>query len=260
VSTDSDKNLATIYGLRLAAKANEFYTTGDFHTASYLYEKALTMPMDKSKPDLYFNLSLCYKLALDKNNELRNLKKVLEIKPDFLPAILEAGIVYYGEKLFPLARDMFEKAKELDTNKTNADLIEKSMKSIDSVDTGMQYEQIMKEATDLLAKENNYERAMELFNFLINKKYHPEQIYENIGVYYFKKNNFEESLKYYEKSKACSPTAKIYKYIAYNYYKLNYLDKALNVLNEGMKIYSGDEQMLQLYNQLNHIKGTKGAH
>jgi tetratricopeptide (TPR) repeat protein len=245
-------------GLKL--QGDRLMQKGMAKDAILLYKKALSFPAKDINADIYYNLSKAYKVTFDTYNELHCLKKVLEDKPDFMPAILEAGIIYYREKLFPLARAMFVKAKSLDANNNNINLIDKYLKSIDSVNSETQNEQIMKEATDLLAKSNDYNKAMELFDYLIYIKFHTEQIYENIGVYYFKNNNFEEALKYYEKSKEAVSTPEIYMYIAYTYYKMNFLDKALDVLKQGMRIYNSNQQMTQLYGQLEQVKKHQSGH
>jgi tetratricopeptide (TPR) repeat protein len=252
---DYDRLLAGIYGGSLAAKAGEDYAAGDYRAAAALYERALLLPMAASKPDAYYNLSLCYRFLLDKDREIFCLKKTIELRPDFWPAYEQVGMLYYADRLLPQARDMFERAVKLGSPDTEA--LARYEKAIDSVGMDEQYGQVFRTATDLLAKQGKYSAAISLFDFLAGKNYRPDEIYKNIGVYNFKSNNFEEALRYFRESMLVKKSPEIYMSIAYTYYKMRLPDKALSVLDEGARVFAGNAQMIQMYNQIQREERRK---
>jgi tetratricopeptide (TPR) repeat protein len=216
-----------------------------------LYKKAILFPfvdeMKNNESRIYFNMSFAYKYLNDNDNQIVYLKKTIKSQKDYCKAYEVLGMIYYEEKLWPMAKDMFESAIKYGSENKLA--LQQYINQMGYIDMPAQLEELFNQAVSLLAA-GKYLKAMDYFDFLLEYNYKANEIYKNIGVYNFKNNNFEEALKYFQKAEEWDKSAGIYAYIAYTYYKLGQPDKALNTLKEGMQAFGNDQQLVNLYNQI----------
>jgi len=248
VKNNYDKELVSLYSKSMEIQARNLIKENKLIEAKKLYDNAQIYAEVNKNENIYFNIALGYIQLSDENQAIKCLKKSITIKKDYWQAYNALGMIYYNDKILPLAKEMFEKA--LRCGSDNKEWLQKSINAIRNGDETMQCEIMFNQATNLL-KKGEYNYALDLYDFLLNKNYYRAvDIYKNIGVYNFKVNNFEEALKYFQKAKERDKSSGIYAYIAYTYYKLGQPNKALNTLREGMQAVGNDPQLVNLYNQI----------
>ncbi len=250
-----DKLIASLYGERMAMQAKDFLKEKNFIEAKKLYDKALIYAEKSDEEHMYFNIAWGYNEMGYEGESMKCLKKSIAMKNDDWQAYAALGMIYYNEKILPMAEEMFEKAVQYGSDKK--ELLQTYINAIRNGDATTQYEVMFNQATSLLSK-GEYDNAMDIYEFLLNKNYYRTvDIYKNIGVYNFQTNNFNEALKYFQKAKERDKNAAIYSYIAYTYYKLGQAGKALNTLREAMQIFGNDPRLENLYNQIEQAEGLK---
>jgi hypothetical protein len=110
-STSFDAGILYLYGGMMAIKGIELFKENKVNEAITLLETATLFPAENDiKGNIYFNLAHAYKITSDHSKERECLLKTIELRPDFWQAYSAAGMSYYQDKLYPLAKDMFEKA------------------------------------------------------------------------------------------------------------------------------------------------------
>jgi len=220
------------------------------------YKKALYFPLnDKWKyfdAEIYYNLSFAYKDLNDNDDQIIYLKKAVSIKRDYYQAYELLGMIYYNEKLWPMAKDMLEKAIQYGSE--NKVALQQYINQIGNIDMQAQCEAIFSQAVVLLSS-GKYLKVMDLFDFLLEYHYRTADIYKNLGVYNLKKNNYNDALDYFQKVKEWGDNAEVEEYISYTYYKLGQPDKALSILKKAMQSFSNDPQLTNLYNKIVQAQG-----
>ncbi len=253
-----NSGLVMWYPFCMIQQGNDLLSEGNPIGALQLYKKAMFFlfkdVMKENEPIFYYNISVAYKDLNDTDNQIKYLRKAIGKKENFWQAYDTLGMVYFRDGILPMAKEMFEKALQYGDN--NTALFQTYIDKIGEIDLNKQYEAIFNEATSMMTK-GNYERAMDIYEFLMKKNYSTAIISKNIGAYYFQNNNLTEALKYFEKSKEMDKNAGIYVYIAYTYYKLGQSDKALNTLKEGMQTVGNDPQLVNLYNHIQQVGKIK---
>ncbi len=239
------------YPYGMMSQADDFLFEKEPAQAIQLYKKALLFPfkneVKNSESHIYYNMSFAYKYLNDTDDQIKYLKKTIEIQRDYNQAYELLGMIYYNEKLWPMAKDMFENAIKYGSE--NKMVLQQYINQMGYIDMPTQLESLFNQAIALLAA-GKYLKAMDYFDFLLEYSYKANEIYKNIGVYNFKNNNFEEALKYFQEAREWDKTVGIYGYIAYTYYKLGQTDKALDTLKEGIQTDGNDPQLVNLYNQI----------
>jgi len=251
-------DLITWYPVSMVNQGNDLLARQKYVPALALYKKSLAFDVNKPEHEIYYNMSLAYRGMKDTDGELDCLEKAVQKNSTFLPAYETAGFIYYQTKNLPKAKEMFEFAVKLGTKN---DKIPEALRIIDSIDINTQYEMILSEANKSIALKD-YNHAFRLYNFLIEKGYKTAIIYRNFGVYYFETGNFKQALEYFNRSKNETPTAEIYLYIAYVYFKMDKIKDAIAILEDSFKLLGQNQDArTQLYKQLkqvniNNDKGT----
>lgn len=247
--------LIMLYPFCMIRQGDELLSTGNPAGALRLYKKAMLFPlkdiMKENEHVFYYNMSLAYKKLNNKDNQIKYLRKAIKAKENFWQAYEALGEIYFKDGIFPPAKGMLEKAIKYGSN--NAALLRTHIATIEKIDLKQQYEAIFNEATSLMTK-GNFEKAMDIYEFLLERNYQAAVINKNIGVYYFQKNDFERALEYFKKVKELDKNSEIYLYIAFTYYKMGKMDKALAILKESLSVFSNDPQLLNLYDQVKQAK------
>jgi tetratricopeptide (TPR) repeat protein len=241
--------LITCYPSAMVNQANDLSNAGKLEDALRLYKLALLFPVDKPEADIYFDMSIVYNKMKDYDNELDSLANAVKRNNNLLPAIERAGLLYYDCGILPLAKDMFTRAVELGNT---SEKVKKALDNINSLNAIEQYEYGLNKANDYLLKKD-LKKAMNIYNFLLDKNYKAAVIHRNIGLFYIKYGNFPEALTWFLRSKneAQSPEA-IY-YTAYAYYRMNDIKSALKELVDGLKMYNNDKDLNDLYYKLKNM-------
>jgi len=250
---DYDNGLVSLYSKSMEKQARNFINEKKFTEARELYNKVLMFAETNDNEGIYFNVAWGYSQLGDNNQAIICLKKSITIKRDYWQAYTALGLIYYNDKILPLAKEMFEKAIQYGSD--NKEWLQKSINAIENGDTATQYDVMFNQATGMLSK-GEYNYALNIYEYLLkNNYYRTTDIYKNIGVYNFQTNNFVEALKYFQKAMEKDKNASIYAYIAYTYYKSGQPNKALNTLREAMQEFGNDPQLTNLYNQIVQAQG-----
>jgi len=250
--------LMTWYPETLMLQAFELLVNHRPKDSIWAYNKALYFcytdnmkSMNAEMAESYYNMSLAYKELGDEDQEIKCLKKSIAMKKDYWIACAALGMVYYNDKILPMAKDMFEKAIQYGSD--NKQLLQSYVDAIGNIDLNKQYEALFNMGTDIMAK-GNYERAIDIYEYLIDQNYRTADVNKNIGVYYFKNNNFDEALKYFNTAKKINNSMSINLHIAYTYYKMGKSDKALDILMDAVTKFGNDPQLVNMYNQIQQAK------
>jgi tetratricopeptide (TPR) repeat protein len=111
-----DADLFSVYGERMAMKADELYQTGYYKESIKMYNKALLFYEKNgnntfvSRADIYYNLSVDYAYIPDIKDQLKSLLMAAESRPNYWQAYEEAGMIYLKNRDQISAADMFKKA------------------------------------------------------------------------------------------------------------------------------------------------------
>ena len=253
--SDYDKLIVSSYSERMAMQAEDYLKEKNFTEAKKMYDKALIYAEKSDEEHIFYDIALGYGQMGFESEAIRCLKKSIAMKNDDWQAYAALGMIYYNEKILPMAKDMFEKAIQYGSDKQ--ELLQAYINAIRNGDKTTQYEAMFNQATSMLSK-GEYDNAVDIYEYLLKENYYRTvDIYKNIGVYNFQTNKFEEALKYFQKAKEKDKNASIYAYIAYAYYKLGQPNNALNTLREAMQEFGNDPQLTNLYNQIEQVQGIK---
>jgi tetratricopeptide (TPR) repeat protein len=245
-----DKNLACLYGERMAALADENLRKYKYYDAVKWYTKALNFPLN-SRADKMYNLSIAYKFMADMEDEIKYLNLAIKEKPDFKEALEAEGMICFQIQAYPLANELLGRAISLGSE--NKENLEKIIAQINGIDMNDQYKNMYNSAVTLLSMDE-FEEASCLFDYFINKKINDVGVARNMGVYFFKHGNFRQALNYFLKEKEAGYDRDSVKNIAYTYYRLGNIDKALKVLKEGLSVFNNDPEIQNLYDQISRVK------
>ncbi len=250
--------LVTWYPETMMLQAFELLLNHRPNEALWVYKKALYFcytdnmkAMSAETAETYYNMSLAYKELGNENEEINCLKKSIAIKKDYWVACAALGMIYYNNKILPMAKEMFEKAIQYGSD--NRALLQTYIDAIGNIDLNKQYEALFTQGTEMMAK-GNYETAIDIYEFLIGENYRTADVNKNIGVYYFKNNNYDTALKYFIRARGINKSLSMYMYVAYTYYKMGKIDKALSTLQDAIPLFGNDPQIVNLYNQLEQAK------
>ena len=246
--TDYDKLMISFYGRHIAEKAVDYYKMGEYRTAVLLGEKAVKMPGTDENAAAYFNLALSYHFIFDKVNELRCFKKVIKLDPKSGAAYEMAGRIYYNDSNYPMALGMFENALKYGSG--NEASLRQFTDRIKSTDMSVQIQILYNKGVALLA-EGDFAGAMDIFDYMIEKGYGKADVFQSIGIYYYKAGNFSSALTFFEKSLGEKKTSETYLYISYSLAQTDKKREALKKLEEGMKSFPGDNRLRQAYEMMN---------
>jgi len=242
-------SLITCYPAGMVNQANDLSNDGKLEDALRLYKLAMLFPVAKPEADIYFNMSIVYNKMKDYDNELDCLANAVKRNNKLLPAIERAGLLYYDCGILPLAKDMFTRAIELGNT---SEKVKKALNNINSLNVIEQYEYGLNKANDYLLKQN-YKKAMNIYNFLLDKNYKTAIIHRNIGLFYVKSGNFSEALNWFLKSKNKAQSPETIYYTAYSYYRIKNIKSALKELEDGLKLFNNDKGLNDLYFQLKKL-------
>jgi len=249
--TDFSANLGIItwYPFCMVLQGNDFLSEQKPNEALQFYNKALLFPiegiMKDNEPQFFYNLYLANKYLNNEDNQVIWLKKAIEAKQGYWQAYEELGMLYLKEQNLPMALEMFENAILYGDN--NANMLNEYIDKIKGVDINSQYEAIFNKATQLL-DGGNFDRAMDIYAFLIKKEYKEQDIYKNIGVHFYQKNDYRDALEYFLKSKNIQKDIEIYYDVAETYYKTGQKDKAMAIIEEGITAFGNNNKLEDLKN------------
>ena len=198
-----------------------------------------------------YNLSIAYKFMADMEDEIKYLNLAIKEKPDFKEAIEAEGLICFQIQAYPLANELLGRAISLGSE--NKENLEKIIAQINGIDMNDQYKNMYNSAVTLLSMDE-FEEASCLFDYFINKKINDVGVARNMGVYFFKHGNFRQALNYFLKEKEAGYDRDSVKNIAYTYYRLGNIDKALKVLKEGLSVFNNDPEIQNLYDQISRVK------
>ncbi len=235
-----NRDLIGWYPVSMVNQANELSSYGKFDDAINLYKKALLFPIDKPESNIYYNISLAYKGKNDIYNQLIYIIKACEKTNDAF--ILEEGILlcYYTGFLTKIKSFM----KKLQGSKKSEN-IAKINDILTKLNDSEKYEIMLIKANEFM-NNNNYQIAKLLYENLIEKKYKIDIIYRNIGVYYFKTENYLKALEYFKLSQNETQNPEIYVYIAFTQYKIGDKKGAIETIKQGLQLFKDDKQLRDL--------------
>jgi len=233
-------------------QGNEFLIEKNPSAALQLYKKAETFPfrdeMKPAEPSFCYNMSVAYKDLNNVDERIKYLKKTVLLNMNFWEAYQELGEIYFNDRIFPMAKEMFEKAVQFGNG--NRELLQQAINAVGNTNITAKYDDMFNQATILMEK-GKYNYALSIYEFLINNNYQKTvEIFRNIGVYNYNTGNFGEALKYFQEVKELDKSVGSYVYIAHAYDKLGQQKKALDILNEGIQLLGNDQQLVNLHNQI----------
>jgi tetratricopeptide (TPR) repeat protein len=227
-------------------QANELSQEGRPGEAIVLYKRALNFPNEKPGANICYNIALAYEKEHDYDNELLYLKRALEKDGKMLAAIERAGILCYEKALYVQSKDYFDRAISLGSS---SEIVKRGSNILNSMNETQCLEAMLIKANDYIEKQN-LGKALEIYNFLLEKHYKSAIIYRNIGVYHSRTGDFKQAIENFDRSKNETPTSDVYLYTAYAYFKQNMREKAIIELEAGLKRFPGDKGLNDLYRQM----------
>lgn len=245
LKSKANRNLITWYPVSMVNQANTLSENGFINDAIKLYKMALGFPVNKPEANIYYNLALAYSKINDVDNEIVALENVVKRYP-LLSAYEKLGLLYYNTFILPKAKVMFNKAIRMGSKN------EYVLKGLDVI-SQMSYNDMLEFA---FIKANNYilnnnvKSAKKLYTFLLENKYKNAIIYRNLGVYYFKTNEYEEALKNFLASKNETYNSEISLYIGYIYFKMGKYQEAINELMDGIAKFKDNAELKKLYHKI----------
>lgn len=169
-------------------KSGELYKEGvnalndkDFEKAASFFKRSLKENIQNIKA--FNNLGVAYRNQGQIDKAIETFEEALKIAPDSTLTYQLLGVAYLYKGDYELALKNFEKFKQLDPQNPEVYF------SIGNARSFMQNYQ---------DSNYNYLKAIDLYTD--NQEYLKSDAYFNIGSNYFKQNNFEEAISYYEKA------------------------------------------------------------
>jgi len=257
IKSSANLNLITWYPVSMVNQANALNDYGFYEDAIKLYKMSLNFPVKKPEANIFYNLALAYSKINDIDNEILALENVIK-RYQLLYAYERLGILYYNTYLLPKAKEMFDKAIKLGSKN---EYVLKGNDIISKMTYNDMLELALIKANDFITN-NKINEAMKLYNFLLEKNYKNAIIYRNIGVYYFKTNNFDKALFNFNMSKNETYNSEISLYIGYTYFKMNKFNEALNELEQGILKFKDNLELKKLYDEIKkeiQLKNEKGS-
>jgi tetratricopeptide (TPR) repeat protein len=135
-------------------------------SAEYFYNKGITYYQEGK-----------YNIAID------NLKKALELKPDFAECYYNLGNTYFKRKEYDMAIDAYNKGL-----------------AIKSDDLQSFYNLAI-----IYTWKKEFDLAIEFYNKIMTIIPDNPDVYEELGNIYFKKNDYDNSIDYYNKGLSINP-------------------------------------------------------
>ena len=249
--TNSD--LVGWYPVSMVNQANRLLSLNRSRDAIMLYKKSLLFPTDKPEANIYYNISLAYRNLKNEKKEMENLKIAVGKNTEIIDAYERMGMIYYSKTMFPLAIKCFNKAIEKGSENEK---IKKTLKILgDFKETDMLEASLIK-ANEYITKPD-YDKAMEIYDYLLEKSYKSAIIYRNIGVYHFKTNNYSKAIGYFKRSKNETPHGETSLYLAYTYLKAGMIKEAKAEAEEGYKSFPANKQLADFYNKIKGLEDDK---
>ncbi|MGD9581624.1 MAG: tetratricopeptide repeat protein [Vampirovibrionia bacterium] len=245
----------------------KLFEEGNIEASIESYNKSISF--DDSDPDTFNNLGVAYYKLNQKDNAKKAFEESIELDPMYARPFNNVGVLYLSENAFDKAKDNFEKSLRCDESYVAAYLnlsyvyrikgmvnisIEMYMKALEfsskdkkrssdllgvsflNTDSG-EFTQIFNVTdNDLLASEE-WSRveitAEDILNTykMLHEEYDTSKSYYNMAVELFKKDQLDESIKYFQKSIDVEPDF----YPAYFNLGLAYENNAKN--NEALEAY-----------------------
>jgi len=242
-----DKVIISNYSKKLARQAIVYLNEKKFYEGIKCLEYSLLFPENHYRADIYYDLSLAYKSVNDEDNQMKYLIKINGEYGSHWQAYETLGMIYLKNNLRLIAKKMFENA--IKYGSPDKASLQQYIANIGNGDVQAQYGEIFDRAGALL-DAGKYIRSMDLFDFLLERRYRTAEIYEKIGIYDYKREDLEEALGYFQKTKEAGDSAEIDAYIADTYYKLKQKDKAMAVLKAGMAAFGNEPKLMDIYNRI----------
>ena len=231
----TNKTLVTWYPVSMVNHANELSGYGRHDEALRLYKNALAFPVEKPEAFIRQNIAITYNKKADYLNELIWLERAVEHDADIGTAYERMGLIYYAFGMLQPAKRAFSMAAARGV-KSEAGI--RAMANIDALSIQEQYELGILRGSEAI-ESNEIEKAVKIYDFLLEKNYKRAIIYRNLGVYYFRTQDYDEAAKNFKLSNNETKDPEVYLYLAYTYYNGNMADNAETTLKEGLAIYPG---------------------
>ena len=233
----------TWYPVCMVNAANALMDENRYLESTVLNKMALRFPVEKPEGNILYNIAFAYNKLGDLINEMRYLKKAAEKKTDITAVYERLGLIYYDLGLLDRALIMFNEATK---HKSKADYVEKGKAVIEGFTPQERLEiGLIKANEKLIAKDLTI--AYEIYDYLLEKHYKNDIIYMNLGVYYFKTDDFVPALRYFILSKNETKSPGVSLYIAYTQSRLENYEKAIEELAEAIKLYPDDKGLKDLF-------------
>lgn len=247
VLNSANFDLTGWYAVSMVNQANALNQAGKAGEAIELYKKALNFPNEKPEANILYNAALAFEKLKDYDNELVYLKKAILKDGNMLAALERAGLICYEKGHYQQAKEYFDKAVLLGTiNET----VKKGSNILNSLSDTERLESMLIKANEYIEKQD-LKKAMEIYVFLLEKRYKTAIIYRNLGVYHFRAGGYKNAIENFNRSNNETPSPEAYLYTAYAYYKQNMIKEAKKALNAGLGKFGKDIQLKDLYQQLN---------
>jgi len=219
VKTDYDKSLILIYSANINNQAYGFFAEKKYREAEKTYKYALMFPENQLRAGICFHLAMVYNKMQDDGNEVKYLEETIKTDKNYYNAYDVLGSIYYDEKLWLPAREMYEKA--INYGSTNKGALQVRINAMGKLDVYTECKSLAGRADAFMAS-GKYFRAIDLYGFLLEHGF---------------------------------ATAAIYLNLAESYYHLQDEQGALDTLKKGMQDFKNDSGLIDLFNR---IKGKKG--
>ncbi|HRU39198.1 MAG TPA: DUF2723 domain-containing protein, partial [Candidatus Goldiibacteriota bacterium] len=240
------QDIITWYAKGMVKQGDDLNELDRPRDALRLYKLAAIFPVQKPEAEVYFKISSAYEKLKDADNRLLYLEKAVGKDGNYLPALENAGRIYYERGVLPRAKEMFGRA--IATGRAS-EYAKNAFKYISVHGFSEQCEYGLRKAREHLSK-GELKSAMYIYDFLIGKNYKTETIISDIGLYYFDSGNYQEALAWLLKLKNRIQTPETIYGIAYSYFKIKDTESALRETEKGMKTYENDRKLADLYMRL----------
>jgi len=142
-----DKSLISLYSERIGKQAFEFFEEKKYEAAIQSFKYALLFPENLQAADFCYDLSFAYKALNDEDNQIKYLRETIKINKDYRQAYEILGMIYFNESLWPMAKEMLEKAAQYESRDKLA--IQQYLSQIGNIDMNKEYEAIFNQAIAL---------------------------------------------------------------------------------------------------------------
>ena len=208
---------------------------GEYEEAKSNIKKAIELQPDYA--EAYNNIGRVYVKIKKINRAISNFRKAIELKPDYCEAYNNLGVVLGENKQYDKAENILRQVLQINP----------------------EFEEAYVNLGVMLTNAMKYEEAKKVLVQALKINPKNANTYFNLGIIYSSKNLPKTAIRYFKQAlKFGSNNANIYYNLSINYTKVGLLSKAVENLKTCLKIQPKHQSASHIYNSLTGRK-TKTA-